>query len=77
MSLGEVAAWLIFEEGENEGSYPESVQGQAEWGGSESWTHRVSLPRWAQTRLDSLPSPQTRSSLLRNHLCDCLIGNKK
>lgn len=77
MSLGEVAAWLIFEKGEDEGSYPGSVQGQAEWGGSESRTHRVSLPRWAQIRLDSLPSPQTRPSLLRNHLCDGLIGNKR
>lgn len=77
MSLGEVAAWLIFEKGEGEGSYLGSVQGQAQWGGSESQTHRVSLPRWAQTRLDSLPSPQTRSSLLRNYLCDRLIGNKR
>lgn len=77
MSLREVAAWLVFEKREDEGSYPGSVQGQAEWKGSESQTHRVSLPRRAQTRLDPLPSPQTRSSLLRNHLCDHLIGNKR
>lgn len=37
MSPEEAAAWLVFEKEHGEGSCPGSFQGQAEWGGAESW----------------------------------------
>lgn len=64
MSLGEAAAWLVFEKGEDEGSYPGSVQGQAEWGGSESQTPQAKPAQMGSdhAQLPALPRAPALSS---------------